>query len=101
MATDNAKLWECPDCGFAFDAVHTHKDGGYSCPCCAEMRLSTALASAEALNERLRDAVEAALASLRRAADAAAIRGDEMAALALRNDCRALLASIDKGDDHD
>jgi hypothetical protein len=33
------QLWVCPDCAFAFDAVHTDPDGGYSCPACAELVL--------------------------------------------------------------
>lgn len=33
-------LWECPDCAFGFDRIHTDEDGGYSCPVCelAEVR---------------------------------------------------------------
>jgi hypothetical protein len=28
------KIWECPDCCFGFDAMHTDPGGGYSCPEC-------------------------------------------------------------------
>lgn len=33
-------LWECPDCAFGFDRMHTDEDGGYTCPVCevAEVR---------------------------------------------------------------
>ena len=33
------QLWECPSCGFAFDAVHEDDEigGGYSCPECAQV----------------------------------------------------------------
>lgn len=56
--TDTAKLvddglWQCPDCAFAFDAAHEDSDGGHTCPCCAEARLTAALASANEMNERL------------------------------------------------
>jgi hypothetical protein len=34
------KMWECPGCAFAFDAMHTNEDGSYSCPACAEIRLA-------------------------------------------------------------
>jgi hypothetical protein len=33
------KMWECPECAFTFDAIHTDADGGHSCPCCAESSL--------------------------------------------------------------
>jgi hypothetical protein len=36
------RLWECPNCAFGFDALHTQEDGTYSCPVCAEQRLLTA-----------------------------------------------------------
>ena len=32
---EGVRCWVCPDCGFAFDASHTHTDGtGYACPVC-------------------------------------------------------------------
>ena len=33
-------LWECPECAFGFDRMHTDEGGGYSCPVCelAEVR---------------------------------------------------------------
>jgi hypothetical protein len=35
LASDRARgLWVCPDCAFAFDAVHCDEGGGYSCPMC-------------------------------------------------------------------
>lgn len=37
------KLWECPECLFGFDAMHTDHDGGYTCPACAQDRLQGAL----------------------------------------------------------
>jgi hypothetical protein len=36
----NGLLWECPDCAFAFDAMHKDEDGGYSCPVCEVARLT-------------------------------------------------------------
>lgn len=45
LARSGVILWQCPDCAFAFDASHTDNDGSYSCPCCAEARLTTALSS--------------------------------------------------------
>lgn len=54
------QLWQCPDCAFSFDAMHADEGGGYSCPACAETRLTAALASANALNERLVAELEAA-----------------------------------------
>lgn len=49
------ELWECEDCGFAFDAIHENDtpEGGYSCPLCAESRLEKELAEAHAEIERL------------------------------------------------
>lgn len=40
-----AKLYECPDCGFAFAAEHVNDDGTntHSCPCCAQYRLEDEL----------------------------------------------------------
>lgn len=65
---ESVKLWQCPDCAFSFDAMHADEGGGYSCPACAETRLTAALAlaSANALNERL----VTALADLLDAVDA-------------------------------
>ena len=53
------KLWDCPDCGFAFDAVHT--DVGtdeHTCPVCEEARLERDLTEANATIAELRDALE-------------------------------------------
>lgn len=33
------KCVACPECAFTFDRGHEDVDGGYSCPCCAELRL--------------------------------------------------------------
>lgn len=33
--------YECPDCGFRYDAAHTDVDGGYSCPACGEERAAS------------------------------------------------------------
>lgn len=41
-------LWTCPECAFSFDATHVDESGGYSCPCCAEARLTAELAKARA-----------------------------------------------------
>jgi len=34
IVKETAELFECPDCGFRFDAIHTQDDehGGYVCP---------------------------------------------------------------------
>jgi 8-oxo-dGTP diphosphatase len=40
-------LWSCPECGFTFDTLHVdvvELGGGYSCPACAELRLSAEVA---------------------------------------------------------
>lgn len=42
--SETAEMWSCPDCAFTFDAIHTDRDGGYSCPVCAEARLEAELA---------------------------------------------------------
>jgi rubrerythrin len=51
------QLWECPDCGFAFDASHTNDngEGEYSCPVCNESRLETQVAQLRKAIRRLRD----------------------------------------------
>ena len=55
LLAENARLtkamWECPDCGFAFDAAHQDVGGGYSCPVCTETRL-------EAENMRLQGYID-------------------------------------------
>jgi hypothetical protein len=39
MRSDESRgLWSCPECAFTFDAMHTDRDGGYSCPLCGEIR---------------------------------------------------------------
>jgi rubrerythrin len=49
-----AQTWEreegvtcvvCPTCGFTFDEFHTDADGGYSCPVCAEARVTIDVAT--------------------------------------------------------
>ena len=53
-----AKLWNCPECAFGFDAFHTdERGGGYSCPLCAEAWLEKEVA-------RLRSQLEATQAEL-------------------------------------
>ncbi|OKP91301.1 hypothetical protein [Paenibacillus sp. P32E] len=51
------ELWECEDCGFSFNAIHTDfvdgKDSGdHSCPLCAETRLEKELAEAQRIIDR-------------------------------------------------
>lgn len=48
----------CPACAFTFDAFHTDKDGGYSCPVCTEQ------AAAGRAREQEREAVERELLGL-------------------------------------
>lgn len=48
-------MWDCPDCGFSFDARHEDVGGGYSCPVCAEVRLTAALRDLAEEYERLTD----------------------------------------------
>jgi len=36
---DEHRMWECPDCAFAFAAEHDDEGGGYSCPVCENARL--------------------------------------------------------------
>lgn len=55
LSAGSPRLWECPGCGFGFDAQHTDQDGGYSCPVCAKARLEKALA---VCREALRAALE-------------------------------------------
>jgi len=59
-AAENVRaIWECPDCGFAFDA--THKDEGmneYSCPNYSESELSKSAAEKDTEIQRLRTALE-------------------------------------------
>ncbi|MFP4976362.1 hypothetical protein ACE6ED_13245 [Paenibacillus sp. CN-4] len=57
------ELWECEDCGFSFNAIHTDmidgKDTGeHSCPLCAEERLEKALTEAQQTIARLTKALE-------------------------------------------
>lgn len=54
---NKVKLWECEDCGFSFNAIHTDlvdgKDTGeHSCPLCAETRLEKELAEAKEINAK-------------------------------------------------
>lgn len=51
QARQTPRLWSCPACAFTFDAVHTEQDGSYSCPACAEKRLSEALEACAAALE--------------------------------------------------
>ena len=49
------KLWECPDCAFGFDAMHSDIDGTYSCPLCAETRLLAEVEKLRAEIQRRQD----------------------------------------------
>jgi len=41
------EMWDCPDCAFSFDAMHTDNvTGGYSCPLCRVADLERVLAIA-------------------------------------------------------
>lgn len=53
-----AELWECPECAFTFDRVHSDKDGGLSCPNCAEIRLIGELKAERVLVAGLTSQVE-------------------------------------------
>jgi hypothetical protein len=53
QAERDAALWTCPDCAFSFDASHEDTNGGYSCPCCAEARLTAERDAAHAVIRRL------------------------------------------------
>jgi len=45
MSEPIRNLWSCPNCAFTFDAGHDNADGsGYSCPVCAEARLTKEVA---------------------------------------------------------
>lgn len=55
-ARERAEPWEhwadidcvsCPDCAFTFSDVHRDKDGGYSCPACAEIALDARVSTLE------------------------------------------------------
>lgn len=46
------KMWECPDCGFEMNAIHTLEDGSYLCPCCDQAKLQR---ENDALREFARD----------------------------------------------
>ena len=86
------QLRQCPDCMFTFDATHTDEDGGYSCPNCAEERLSDALASANVLNERL-------VAFVRMVDATNGVGQANWKWLSIKEKARALLQSIpNKGD---
>jgi hypothetical protein len=51
-----AKLYSCPECCFTFDASHTNEDGGgYSCPVCAELKLTALVERLEGALQRVRD----------------------------------------------
>jgi Zn ribbon nucleic-acid-binding protein len=56
---ETVELFECPDCGFRFDAMHKQDDdkGGYVCPACRELEL-------EAEVEQLRKAGELLLSQV-------------------------------------
>lgn len=41
---DTVTCVSCPDCAFTFDAFHEDASGGYSCPACAEARLTAEVA---------------------------------------------------------
>jgi predicted RNA-binding Zn-ribbon protein involved in translation (DUF1610 family) len=42
IVKETVELFECPDCGFRFDAIHTQDDehGGYVCPNCHNEEVS-------------------------------------------------------------
>ena len=46
---------ECPDCAFCFQDVHRDRDGGYSCPACAEIALTSRVAALETALRKIRD----------------------------------------------
>lgn len=52
VTVENAKLYECPNCGFRFDALHENEGGGYTCMLCAETELQDQL---QALREAAQD----------------------------------------------
>jgi protein-arginine kinase activator protein McsA len=57
--TAPVELSTCPDCAFTFDAVHTdNASGDYTCPACAEQRLTD-------VNERLRHIIRRLLGNAR------------------------------------
>lgn len=60
-ATTNA-LWTCPACAFTFDRAHEDESGGFSCPSCAEARLTKQVAALTATVEALEGEIEAAAA---------------------------------------
>lgn len=47
MNDEPVTLWECPDCGFSYDAQHVDwpitEPVTYHCPACAEVTLATVL----------------------------------------------------------
>lgn len=53
-------LYECPDCGFCWDAIHTQNDdeGGWVCPNCESMELDIALDRLDRIRDLLRIAEE-------------------------------------------
>lgn len=76
------RLWECPACGFRFDAAHEDVGGGHSCPACAErtlLGLAASLRGALADAERERDGWRNTAAKLGELSDrqAAALREAE------------------------
>ncbi len=77
-------LWSCPDCAFTFDAVHTDVGGGYSCPACAESRLSAALAVLRAQRDATLAECDAAVAEYDKAAAEATTRDADSPAAAAR-----------------
>jgi rubrerythrin len=59
--------WSCPDCAFTFDAMHEDAEGGYSCPACAEIRLTAERDKLRAELSDLYPAIESLRDELKRA----------------------------------
>lgn len=53
LVLEKVELWSCPDCGFSFDSSHEDVNGGYSCPCCAELTLIKQLTEAKEIIRQL------------------------------------------------
>ena len=58
LRDERVELWSCPACAFTFDAMHVDADTGeYSCPACAELRLTAERDAALAAIQRVRDLI--------------------------------------------
>lgn len=93
---ERVKVWSCPDCAFSFDAFHTDQDGGYSCPACAELRLSSEVATLTATVAGLRELAREAIEDHTRLFDLARnSHRSERDCLGKRDALRARLAALD------